>query len=113
MSLFPLFDRPRREPIMPPSSNSTTSKEAAKEIEPHVPNLREIVYMIYSRPEGATDDEVCIVTGIGGSTLRPRRAELLATIDRNGNPIEPRVRDSGETRPTMSGRQAIVWRATK
>ena len=104
MSLFPLFDRPRREPIMPPSSNSTTSKEAAKEIEPHVPNLREIVYMIYSRPDGATDEQVCIATGLSGNTVRPRRSEILAA---------GRIKDSGERRKTMSGRNAIVWVAVQ
>lgn len=51
-----------------------------------------------------TDEEICLATGLRGSTVRPRRLELL-----RGRLIE----DSGEVRPTRSGREAIVWRVRK
>ncbi|MEX1365198.1 MAG: hypothetical protein AB1Z98_18870, partial [Nannocystaceae bacterium] len=47
-----------------------------------------------------TDEEICRVTGLRGSTVRPRRLELL----RDGL-----IEDSGQVRPTASGRDAIVW----
>ena len=52
--------------------------------------------------EGAkTDEEICRTTGLRGSSVRPRRLELL----RDGV-----IEDSGQVRPTRSGREAIVWR---
>ena len=48
-----------------------------------------------------TDEEICRSTGLRGSTVRPRRLELVH---------EGLVEDSGVVRPTASGRDAIVWR---
>lgn len=48
-----------------------------------------------------TDEEICKATGLRGSSVRPRRGELVH---------EGLVVDSGQVRPTHSGRDAIVWR---
>ncbi len=53
------------------------------------------------RAGAKTDEEICRATGLRGSTVRPRRGELL----RQGL-----IEDSGQVRPTRSGRDAIVWR---
>lgn len=49
---------------------------------------------------GVTDLELEAATGLKGSTVRPRRGELL-----EGGFI----RASGETRLTESNRQSVVW----
>jgi len=49
---------------------------------------------------GATDEEIVIGTGIIQNTERPRRRELVLAGD---------VIDSGKTRKTFTGRQAVVW----
>ena len=49
---------------------------------------------------GLTDVEIQIALCLDGSTERPRRIELL----RAGL-----IQDSGKTRMTPSGRQAVVW----
>lgn len=49
---------------------------------------------------GCTDQEVERRTGIPGSSVRPRRGELVAA---------EAVIDSGTTRPTASGGKAVVW----
>lgn len=51
---------------------------------------------------GATDEEMQIVLGLNPSAQRPRRVELVDA---------GLVRDSGRTRKTTSGRNAIVWEA--
>jgi hypothetical protein len=48
----------------------------------------------------ATDEEIQLGLEMSGSTERPRRVELVAA---------GRIVDSGRTRPTQSGRQAVVW----
>jgi hypothetical protein len=52
---------------------------------------------------GATDEEMQEGMTLAPNTQRPRRVELV----RMGL-----VKDSGRTRPTRSGRQAVVWIAT-
>lgn len=51
-----------------------------------------------------TDEEICRVTGLRGSSVRPRRLELVH---------EGAVEDSGTVRATECGRPAIVWRLTQ
>lgn len=84
----------------PVKSHSPTSIDAGLEIRPRASRLRELVYRaIAITPEGLTDAEIEYVTGLAGSTARPRRIELLR---------EGRIRQEG-TRPTPSGRSAAVW----
>ena len=92
------FDTPA-----PFQRHSQTSKAAAKQIEPTAGTLRRLVYdAIRARP--MTDAELQEALGLEGSTERPRRRE----VQRAGL-----IEDSGDRRPTPSGRLAVVWRATR
>lgn len=80
-----------------------TSIEAYNEIVPKAPNLREqVLDYIKQCPDGATDQEIQYHLGLGPQTESPRRRELV-----KGGFIV----DSGERRPTIAGRKAIVWKA--
>ena len=106
---------------------SATSEEAARRIEgPQRQRTRMLVWQAFLKAGGVrplleatmadgksialdhwyggglTDEEGCTETGLEGSTFRPRRVELVA---------DGLVFDSGATRPTRSGRAAVVWQA--
>jgi len=93
--------------LFPPHSNWTTSLEAAESMVPHVGTIRRKVFDLISRSfDGLTSDELEVLTGFDGSTIRPRVWELRG----NGEGPPPVViRDSGRRRNTRSGRRAIVW----
>ena len=82
-------------------NHSTNSNAAAENSAPHIGSLhsRVLSYLCQAQA-GATDEELMDGTGIAPNTLRPRRRELQ---------IMGRVKDSGATRPTKSGRKAVVW----
>ena len=88
--------------ITAPSNGTPTSVAAAIAIEHTAETLRAAVFgFIVGRGEyGATDQEIQNALGMDGSTERPRRWELVGT---------GMVKDSGRTRQTMRGRQAVVW----
>lgn len=94
-------------PVPPYRKNSPagTSDRAALMIAEHAPTLRQrILELIRARgPAGLTDDEGEAELGIIAQTYTPRRGELR----RMGL-----IRDTGERRPTRSGRPAAVWVAT-
>jgi len=94
---LPLFD--------PPYQPTETSKAAAEKIRKDAPRLRRLVYeYIAGRGQaGATDQECQEALNLASNTQGPRRIELT----KSGH-----VRDSGERRPTRSGRGAICWTAT-
>lgn len=96
-ALGPLF-----QPPAPAQAHSRTSVEAARRISGKSQALRARVFAyIQAQGElGATDEEVQTALGMGGSTQRPRRVDLETA---------GMVRDSGRTRRTTSGRQAVVW----
>ena len=77
-----------------------TSHDAYDEIKPDVPTLRQRVFAFIVRHGGATDEEMQNTLGMRANTQRPRRRELVQ---------QGMVRDSGKTRKTQSGREAIVW----
>ena len=85
-------------------SHSPTSAEAAEKAEPKAGTWRACVLRAIRAHGkiGVTDDDLQFVLNLNPSTLRPRRIELV-----NAGLVE----DSGETRKTRSGRQAVVWRA--
>jgi len=85
---------------------SATSKAAAISIEPNIGTLRWRILDLLRKcgSTGATDDELQSWTGINPSAQRPRRIELCEV---------GLVRNSGRTRRTRSGRQAVVWIATE
>jgi hypothetical protein len=81
---------------------SATSREAGESISPITGRLRAQVFeMIVSNGgDGLTDEEISLRLGLNPSTARPRRIELVEA---------GKVRDSGRTRRTVSGRAAVVW----
>lgn len=88
----------------PFQAKSMTSFDAAKSIEPKAGTLRaKLLQTLRWYPEqGLTDYEMQSITVMDPSTQRPRRIELAKA---------GLIEDSGTTRATASGRQAVVWRA--
>ncbi len=86
----------------PRHNGTATSMAAAKSMKPHAGSIRSKIFHFIAakRSYGATADEIEHILGYAGSTLRPRICEL-----REKN----MVRDSGITRPTVTGRMAVVW----
>jgi hypothetical protein len=105
-----LFDDDPRPPEVsqygkhypPAQGHSTTSVAAADAIEPAADTLRGkcLDAIRDAGPDGLTDEEGITRTGMSPSTWRPRRVELVE---------DGFVRDSRRTRPTASGRAAVVW----
>ena len=98
-----LFD-PIRRAARPraPHSGAGTSEAAARGVEGDAAALRKAVlrFLLQRGSEGATDEEIQQGLGLRGDTQRPRRWELVGA---------GLVRDSGQRRPTASGRAAVVW----
>lgn len=90
----------------PAQRHSPTSVAAAEQVKPIAETQRRLVLSILQMAgeRGLTDDEIQAATGMNPSGARPRRIELV----RAGL-----VRDSGRTRKTRSGREAVVWTAVK
>jgi hypothetical protein len=86
----------------PKQSHSRTSKAAAEKIRPGLGKLQKAVHDCLKDdfPLGLTDEEMQIRLDIGPNTQRPRRRELQ---------LKGIIVDSGNTRSTRSGRQAVVW----
>ena len=89
----------------PPSVHGDTSESAAEAIKPHRASQWRRIHerLILAGWEGMTDQEIQRATGLDPSTERPRRGELVDA---------GLVYDSGRKRRTVSGRRAIVWRAS-
>lgn len=86
---------------LPHQAHSETSRAAAAAYLPHARTARERVYWtIAESPDGLTDEEVQDALDMNPSTQRPRRVELVEIGI---------VEDSGRTRPTRSGMEAVVW----
>lgn len=92
--------------LAPYQNHSMTSFAAALAIEPFMNLLQRRVlnYIRACAERGATDLELESALDLIGSTIRPRRCELREY---------GMVVDSGHTRPTASGRQAVVWIAVE
>lgn len=75
------------------AAHSVSSTGAARNLERRVFDL--------IRARARTDEEICDELEIEGNTARPRRRSLV---------VRGLVQDSGERRPTHSGRKAIVWK---
>ena len=90
------------QPALLYAPGSETSRQAAEAIRPSAPTLRELVerYIREQGTHGATDQELQRQLCVDANTERPRRGELVDA---------GKVRDSGRTRPTSSGRRATVW----
>ncbi len=88
----------------PAQRHSPTSVAAAESVQPHAGTQRAAVleYIRGRGVDGATDEEIAEALAISGNAARPRRIELLTAR---------LVCDSGRTRATHSGRDAVVWKA--
>lgn len=87
----------------PAQQHSPTSRAAAASIDGkqrHRDRVRVFGAFQSAGLEGLTDEELIDKTGIAANTARPRRIDLVK---------ENVVRDSGRSRVTKSGRQAVVW----
>ena len=92
------------QPDLPFQRHSETSRAAAESMEPAAFTLQfKVLDAIRSSADGLTDEELQLGIPMAQNTERPRRREL----ERAG-----KIRDSGRTRPTKSGRAATVWVAT-
>lgn len=89
----------------PVTNGTSTSNEAAARIEPAAGTLRAqaLDYIRACGEIGATDEEIQLALSMNPSTQRPRRQELekLGMILR-----------TSRTRPTRSGRSAVIFIAT-
>ena len=95
----------RALPPAPAVQGRPTSEAAARRIDDHRRTSLKLLILSKLREcgdAGATDEELEALTGIGGSTLRPRRGELAR---------EQLIEHTGTTRMTTSGLHATVWRA--
>lgn len=80
--------------------HSPTSKAAAESIKPRVGPMHTLILRLLKDGFDATDEEMQWGLDMPANTQRPRRREL-----QNMGLIV----DSGSTRATKSGRQAVVW----
>lgn len=80
-------------------ATSDASIEAAEQIKPHGPVLREKVYLTIDTYGPLTDERIAYYTGLNPSTARPRRLELQR---------EGRIVQAGHG-TTSSGRKAALW----
>lgn len=90
-------------PHAPGAQDRDTSRAAAEDAAETAPTLRAKALTILQHSEGLTADQVAAKLGKSILSIRPRVAELA----RMG-----KVRDTGERRPNISGKQAIVWMPT-
>lgn len=94
---------PPVEPDPPYQAHSPTSRAAAEALTDSG-TKRRLVLALIAAGDGLTDEECQVALTMNPSTQRPRRVELVEM---------GLVRDSGRTRPTHSGREAVVWEAVR
>jgi len=100
-----MTDTPLLDWIPAHQRHSPTSKAAAEAIKPRVGPLHREILSYLARVEfidgiGATDEKMQRDLDMPANTQRPRRRELQ---------VMGLIVDSGKTRATRSGRQAVVW----
>lgn len=91
-----------RDRTIPYKRGSETSKAAAELVRPKTPSYRAAIegFLKGRGAQGATNDEVMATLSIQIQTVCPRMKELR---------VDGLVIDSGRTRKTRSGREAVVW----
>lgn len=88
----------------------TRSHEARLAIDPATHSLREQVFSAIQEAGGATDAEIQSLTGLDGSTQRPRRGELVTAGRVRALTMADRLSTGVEyKRKTRTGRFATVW----
>ena len=100
-----------RVPERLPHSGGSTSKAAARAKASTAAEQRlRVLAAIRQRGDyGATADELEVVLGMLGNSIRPRLVELRGECRRRPD-LPVLIQDSGEHRPTRSGRSAVVWK---
>lgn len=90
-------------PLFVPYSDTQTSLDAARSMEPHVARLeRQVMTALAEAGDtGLCDHELERVTGLQHTTASARRRELV---------IKGLVVETGARRATPSGRSAKAWR---
>lgn len=96
-----LFEAADRYPRAPGFKARDTSAEAAAEVKPKAPLLRNLCLDLLIASTGLTADEVAGRAGFSVLSIRPRLTELSAL---------GLIIDSGERRRNASGKRAIVWK---
>lgn len=107
----PTCGRPMSEPDAPATvaGTTTTSRQAAVKVFPRTGTQRRRILNYLeagwdgATTTGATDEELQRALRMSGNSVRPRRGELVAG---------GWVKDSGRTRATEAGDDAIVWVVT-
>jgi hypothetical protein len=89
-----------RNVIIVAKTPQPTSAAAAIKAYPKTVTKRAQVFNAIRLFNGLTDEEIENTLTMSGNTVRPTRVSLV----RDGL-----VMDSGQTRPTKSGNEAIVW----
>ena len=84
----------------PAQRHSSTSREAARLIDPTANKLRQRVFDCIREHQPVTDERIAELTGLNPSTARPRRIELVQA---------GLIRAGGVSRKTRSGRNAVAW----
>ena len=87
-----------------PYSNDSTSREAAQSMEPHVQRLEAEVLSCLRFCGPMACFEVERFCNMAHTTASARIRGLV---------VKQLVEDSGDRKPTPSGRNAILWRAVK
>jgi hypothetical protein len=99
------FAAPTKRPMLAHQRTSRTSKAAAVKAEPNAAAQRaRVLAWIRQQPNGATRQEVSMGLGVPINSICPRFGELLKA---------GAIRETGKTRPTISGRAAEVVEAVK
>ena len=90
----------------PYQRHSATSKAAAVAIEPVAGTQRALILseICIAGKRGRTDSDLQAMCLLSGDSVRPRRGELLKA---------GLIVDSGRTRKTPKGRDAVVWVAVE
>lgn len=94
-----------REHVLVAADARPTSVAAAQRVLPKSGSQRAAVLaeLVTCGDAGATDDELAHRTGLALNSVRPRRLELVDA---------GMVLDSGDTRPSDQGNDAVVWLPT-
>lgn len=91
-------------PDHPGHKRRRTSRAAAEAMAPRAGSIRSRVYDAIKAKPG-TPEEIAARIGVPVMNVRPRCSELSAPAP--GRPAL--IRDSGDRRTAMGGREAIVW----
>ena len=87
----------------PHQRNSDTSRESAKAVAPSFSVRMILILNKIASVGGQTDEEGQQALEIDGNSYRPARV----TLAKHGL-----IKDTGERRKTLSGRNAVVWEVT-